>query len=58
MQTQTIAEAKDLVSFAQQTLEALGSAGQRLAMVPELSEELSWLASAARTSRVQARHAR
>jgi hypothetical protein len=48
MQTQTIAEAKDLVSFAQQTLEALGSAGQRLAMVPEFSEELSWLACAAR----------
>jgi hypothetical protein len=48
MQSQTIAEAKDLVSFAQQMLEALGSAGQRLAVVPELAEELSWLASAAR----------
>jgi hypothetical protein len=44
MQSQTIAEAKDLVSFAQQMLDALGSAGQRLAVVPELAEELSWIA--------------
>jgi hypothetical protein len=51
MQTQTIAEARDLVSFAHQTLEALNLAEQRLAAVPELAEELTWLASAARRVR-------
>jgi hypothetical protein len=49
--TQSIAEARDLVSFARQFLEALGQAGARLEAEVSANEDLkgerAWLASAA-----------
>jgi hypothetical protein len=47
-QTQSIAEARELVSFATRCVEALCAAGQRLSPEPELEEERTWLGAAAR----------
>jgi hypothetical protein len=47
-QTQSIAEARELVSFAARHVEALAAAGQRLPAEPALEEERTWLAAAAR----------
>jgi hypothetical protein len=47
-QTQSIAEARELVSFATRCVEALRSAGQRLPPELELEEERTWLGAAAR----------
>lgn len=51
-QTQSIAEARELVSFATRCIQALGAAERRL--LPELEDERAWLAAA--TRRVE-RHA-
>jgi hypothetical protein len=47
-QTQTIAEARELLSFAVRTAPALRAAEQRLPARPELEDERAWLAAAAR----------
>lgn len=47
-QTQTIAEARELVSFAGRFIEVLRAAEQRLPSEPDHEEERGWLAAAAR----------
>jgi hypothetical protein len=47
-QTQSIAEARDLVSLAARSIEALRAAAQRLPASSALEDERAWLAAAAR----------
>jgi hypothetical protein len=47
-QTQSIAEARDLVSLAARSIEALRTAGQRLPASAALADERAWLAAATR----------
>jgi hypothetical protein len=53
-QTQTIAEARELLTFATRCTQALREAGQRLPASPELADERTWLAAAVRRVERQA----
>lgn len=48
MQTQTIAEARELVAFAARALSGLGQAAERLSSAPGYEDERGWLAAASR----------